>query len=148
MQIYAVNRRALFDYDILEKYEAGIELFGFEVKAVKAGRMNLAGAYVVIKNNEAWLLNVAIAPYQVKNTPAGYDEMRSRRLLLNKAEIKELIGKSAQKGLTLVPLRVYDKKSRIKLEFAVARHKKERDKRELIKEREAGREIKRAMNIE
>jgi len=148
MQIYAVNRRALFDYEILEKYEAGIELFGFEVKAIKAGRMNLAGAYVVMNNNEAWLLNAAIAPYQPKNTPAGYNETRSKRLLLRKAEIKELIGKSAQKGLTLVPLRVYDKKSRIKLEFAIARHKKKHDKRETIKAREAGREIDRAMKIE
>ncbi len=143
MATYAVNRRAFFDYDILKTYEAGIELFGFEVKAIKAGRINLAGAYVVIKNNEARLLNAAIAPYQVKNTPTGYDEMRSRRLLLHKAEIKELIGKSAQKGLTLVPLRVYSKKSLVKLEFAIARHKKKHDKRETIKAREAEREIAR-----
>ena len=148
MAIHAVNRRALYDYEVLETYEAGIELFGFEVKAIKNGRLNLSGSYVVIKNNEAWLLNAAVAPYQPRNTPADYNETRSRRLLLKKAEIKELVGKSAQKGLTLVPLRVYDKKSRIKLEFALARHKKKHDKREVIKERETKREISRAMKTD
>ena len=143
MAVYSVNKRALFDYEILETYEAGIELFGFEVKAIKTGHINLAGAYVVIKDSEAWLLNAAVPPYQPKNTPADYEPSRSRRLLLKKQEIRELIGKSAQRGLTLVPLRVYDKKSRIKLEFGVARHKKEHDKRELLKAREAKREIER-----
>lgn len=145
MAIHSVNRRALFDYEVIETYEAGIELFGFEVKAIRAGRMNLTGAYVIIRNNEARLTNAVIAPYQAKNTPADYDESRARRLLLHKSEIKELIGKASQKGLTLVPLRVYDKKSRIKLEFALARHKKKHDKREVIKERETKREISRAM---
>lgn len=148
MKIYSVNKRALFDYEILETYEAGIELFGFEVKAIKAGRMNLAGAYVIVRNNEARLTNAVIAPYQAKNTPTDYAEARARRLLLHKSEIKELIGKASQKGLTLVPLRVYDKKSRIKLEFALARHKKKHDKREVIKERETKREISRAMKTE
>lgn len=141
MAIYAVNRRALFDYEVLETYEAGIELFGFEVKAIKTGRINLAGAYAIIQGGEAWLLNASIPPYQPKNTPSDYDEMRSRRLLLHRSEIRELIGKTAQKGLTLVPLRVYDKKSRIKIAFALARHKKKHDKREVIKERETKREI-------
>lgn len=145
MPIHAVNRRALFDYEILEKYEAGIELHGFEVKAIKTGHINLAGSYVIIKENEAWLLNATIPPYQPKNTPSDYNETRSRRLLLHKSEIKELIGKSAQRGLTLVPLRVYDKKSRIKLEFGVARPKKKYDKREVIKRREAEREIERKL---
>lgn len=145
MRVISVNRRAFFDYEILETYEAGIELFGFEVKAVKTGHINLAGSYVVIKNGEAFLINATIPPYQPKNTPPDYDETRSRRLLLHKSEIKELIGKSAQKGLTLVPLRVYDKKSRVKLEFALARHKKKHDKRRVIKEREAEREIERGI---
>lgn len=143
MAIYAVNRRALFDYEVLETYEAGIELFGFEVKAIKSGRVNLAGAYAVVQGGEIWLLNASVPAYQPKNTPQGYNETRSRRLLLHRSEIKELIGKTAQKGLTLVPLRVYDKKSRIKLEFALARHKKKHDKREAIKERETKREISR-----
>lgn len=148
MAVYAVNRKAHFDYEILETYEAGIELLGFEVKAVKSGRVNIGGTYIVIKNNEAWLLNASIPPYQPKNAPPDYDETRSRRLLLHKSEIKELIGKASQKGLTLVPLRVYDKKSRVKLEFALARHKKKHDKREVIKERETKREISRAMKTD
>lgn len=142
--MYAVNRRALFDYEILKTYEAGIELFGFEVKAIKSGRVNLAGAYAVVQGEEIWLLNVSIPPYQAKNTPQDYNETRSRRLLLHKSEIKELIGRTAQKGLTLVPLRVYDKKSKIKIAFALARRKKKHDKREVIKERETKREIGRA----
>lgn len=139
-----VNRRAYFDYEILETYEAGIELYGFEVKAVKSGRINLAGSFAVIKNNEAWLLSVTIPPYQAKNTPADYDPMRSRRLLLHKSEIKELIGKTAQKGLTIVPLKVYTKRNRVKILIGLARHKKTADKRAIIKRREAEREIDRA----
>ncbi|MDO8560973.1 MAG: SsrA-binding protein SmpB [bacterium] len=145
MKIYSVNKRALFDYEVLEKYEAGIELFGFEVKAIKNGRVNLAGSYVVIKGSEAWLINASIPPYQAKNTPANYDPDRSRKLLLHKSEIKELIGKTAEKGLTLVPIRVYDKKSRIKIELALARHKQGRDKRQAIREREDARKIERAI---
>lgn len=143
MAVYAVNRRALFDYEILETYEAGIELYGFEVKAIKTGHVNIAGSYIVVRGEEAWLLNASVPPYQPKNTPQNYDETRSRKLLLHKSEIQELIGKSSQKGLTLVPLRVYDKKSRVKLEFGVGRHKKKHDKREVIKKREAEREIAR-----
>lgn len=143
MSDLAVNRRAYFDYEILQTYEAGIELRGFEVKAVKSGRMNLAGAFAVIKNNEAWLLNATIAPYQAKNTPADYDPSRSRRLLLHKAQIKELIGATSQKGLTIVPLKVYTKRNRVKVIVGLARHKKKQDKREVIKRREAAREIAR-----
>lgn len=145
MSDLSVNRRAYFDYEILQTYEAGIELFGFEVKAVKAGRMNLAGAFAVTRNNEAWLLNATIAPYQAKNTPTDYDPGRSRRLLLHKAQIKELIGAASQKGLTIVPLKVYTKRNRVKLLIGLARHKKKADKREVIKQREAAREIERTL---
>lgn len=145
MQVHSVNKRALFEYEILETYEAGIELFGFEVKAIKTGHVNLAGAFVVVKDNEAWLLNASIAPYQPKNIPFAYDPERSRKLLLHKNEIRELIGKAAMKGLTLVPLRVYTKGTRIKLAFGVCRHKKQHDKRETIKKRETEREIERTM---
>lgn len=138
-----VNRRAYFDYEILETYEAGIELRGFEVKAIKIGHINLAGTFVVIKNNEAWLLNATIPPYQPRNAPPDYDPMRSRKLLLHKSEIKELIGKSAQRGLTIVALKVYTKRGRIKILVGLARHKKKADKREVIKKREAKREIRR-----
>lgn len=142
-----VNRRVYFDYEILETYEAGVELFGFEVKAVKTGHMNLAGSYAVIRNNEAWLLNATIPPYQPKNAPPDYDPTRSRRLLLHKAEIKELIGKAAQKGLTIVPLKVYTKRGRVKILVGLAKHKKKADKREIIKRREAEREIKRSLGV-
>lgn len=139
------NKRARFDYEILEEYEAGISLFGFEVKSAKDHRMNLAGSFVVLKNNEAWLLNASIPPYQAKNAPADYDPLRSRRLLLHKSELKELIGKSAQKGLTIVPIRVYTKQGKIKVLIGVSRHKKSEDKRQTIKKREAKREIERTL---
>ena len=145
MQPLATNKRAYFDYEILETYEAGLELKGFEVKSVKNGRVHLIGSFIVIRNNEAWLIGTTITPYQQKNTPAGYDPERTRKLLLHKSEITELIGKAAEKGLTLVPLRVYNKGRRIKLEFGVCRHKKKADKRETIKKREAKREIDRSL---
>jgi len=145
MQPLSTNRRAAFDYDILETYEAGIELLGFEVKSVRAGRMNLVGSFAVIRNGQARLANADIPPYQAKNTPAGYDPTRSRQLLLKKAEIRELIGKTAPKGLTLVPLRVYTKGPRIKIAIGLARRKKRYDKRERIREREDERKIARAL---
>lgn len=145
MSDLAVNRRAYFDYEILETYETGVELRGFEVKAAKVGRINLTGAFAVVKNREVWLLNATISAYQPKNTPPDYDPTCSRRLLLHKSEIKELIGKSAQKGLTMVPLKVYTKHNRVKILLGLAKHKKGRDKRETIKKRESEREIGHAM---
>jgi len=141
MPVIAVNRRALFDYEILEAYEAGIVLTGQEVKAVKTGHINLQGAFVVIRNDEAWLLNAHIPPYQTANAPSGYDPDQSRKLLLNRKELSALPGKTSQKGLTLVPLRVYTKKGFVKVEIGLARHRKKHDKRELIKRRDAEREI-------
>lgn len=141
----SVNRRAHFDYSILEQYEAGLALAGFEVKAAKAGRMSLIGTFVVMRDNEAWLLNATISPYQPKNTPQDYNPERSRRLLLHRREIKELIGKTSQSGLTIIPLRVYTSRNRVKIVIGLARHKKSGDKRETIKKREAQKEIGRAM---
>lgn len=141
----ASNKRARFDYEILDTYEAGIELRGHEVKSAKSGRMNLIGAFALIRGNEAWLLNASIPPYQPKNAPPGYDPERSRRLLLKRAEIRELTGKTAEKGLTLVPLRAYTKRALVKLELGLGRHKKKADKRETIKKRVAAREIARAI---
>ena len=114
--------------------------------------MNLGGSYIVVRATpkgapESWLLNASISPYQPKNTPKGYEPDRSRKLLLHRSEIKELIGKSAQKGLTLVPLRVYNKGRRLKLEFGLCRHRKKEDKRESIKERDTKREIERSMKL-
>lgn len=145
MATLAYNRRATFDYEILDKYEAGLALKGFEVKAIKTGHMNLAGSFVTVKGSEMYLLNAFVPPYQPKNTPADYDPYRSRKLLMKKAEIATLIGKTKQKGLTLVPLRVYTKRGLIKLEFGIAKGKRKVDKREAIKKREAKREVERAM---
>jgi len=141
---FARNKRAYFDYDILEKFEAGIELKGFEVKAIKNGRINLAGSHVIIRGGQAQLLNTDIPPYQPLNTPEGYDPKRTRRLLLRKDEIKKLTGKAEEAGLTVVPLRVYSKRNLIKVEVGLARSHKAKDKRELLKKRADLREIRAA----
>ena len=138
----STNKRAYFDYKILETYEAGIELRGLEVKAIKTGRINLAGSYAIIKDNQLWLLNADVPAYQPKNTPAGYDSRRTRRLLLKTAEIKNLMGRVTEKGLTLMPLKVYTKNSKIKVGLGLAKSKKVFDKRETIKKREVQRQIR------
>jgi len=143
---FARNKRAYFDYEILDKFEAGIQLKGFEVKAIKSGRLNLAGSHVIIRDNGAQLLNADIPPYQPMNTPEGYDSKRTRRLLLNKDEIKSLVGKAHEAGLTLVPLRVYSKRDLIKVEIGLAKSRKAKDKRELLKKRATLREIRDAKN--
>lgn len=145
MPTLAINPRAKYDYEILDTYEAGLVLSGQEVKSIKKGSMSLKGSYVVIRKEEAWLINAQVSPYQPKNTPADYNSTRSRKLLLHKKEIKELIGKTKQKGLTLTPIRVYTKQNRIKLEFGLGRGKKKSDKREKIKKRETQRKIRRAL---
>ena len=144
-KVFAKNKRALFDYEILETFEAGIELRGWEVKAIKTGHISLKGAFVVIKNGEAWLLNANVPPYQPKNTPKDYHPSRTRRLLLTKRELKYLFGKTQEKGLTLVPLKVYNKKGKIKLEIGVAKGKRKPDKREAIKKRELKKEIEKML---
>ena len=145
MKVFAENKKAYFNYQILEKFEAGIVLIGHEVKSIKLGRMNLAGSYVVIREKEVFLIGCYIPPYQPRNTPLGYNPERSRKLLLKKSEIKYLIGKSKQKSLTLVPLKVYTKNRNIKLEFGVGKGKRKADKRESIKKRETDRKIKKAL---
>lgn len=143
MKILAENKKAYFDYQILEKFEAGLVLLGTEVKSIKMGRVSIKGAYVVLKNEEAYLIGAIIPPYQPKNAPADYNPERSRKLLLNKSEIKKLIGKVQQKGIALKPLKIYLKNGKIKLGFAICKGRKKADKRELIKKREADKEIKR-----
>jgi len=145
MKILSENKKAYFDYEVLEKFEAGIVLIGQEVKSIKAGRINLAGSYVVPRDSEFFLINAKIPPYQPKNVPESYDPLHSRKLLLKKKEIDYLIGEVRQKGLTLVPLKVYTKRGKIKLEFGVAKGLKKADKREIIKKREVEREIKREL---
>ncbi len=145
MQTLAENKKAFFDYEILEKYQAGIVLTGQEVKSIKGGRISLAGAFIILKDSEVFLLNADVPAYQPNNLRTEYNQKRSRKLLLQKAEINELIGKSKQKGLTMVPLRVYNHKGKVKVEFAIVKGKRKIDKREKIKNREAEREIDRVM---
>lgn len=147
VKILAENKKAYFNYQILEKFEAGIVLFGQEVKSLKTNAVNLSGSYVVIKDNEVFWIGANISPYQPGNIGSNYNPGRSRKLLLKKSEIKYLIGKAKQKGLTLIPLRVYTIKGKIKLEFAITTGKKKFDKRESIKKREIERELKRELKL-
>ena len=142
------NKKAYFNYEILEKFEAGLSLRGFEVKSILLGRAALKGGRVIIRNNEAFSVGVHIPPYQKANTPKEYEPDRARKLLLHKKEIMSLLGKIQQKGLTLVPLKVYNKGRRIKLEFAIVRGKKKYDKRAVISKRESKRNIERSLKIE
>lgn len=144
MTALAVNRH-LRDYQVLEKFEAGLVLTGQEVKSIKLGRMSLRGSYVVLKGEEVFLIGAVVPPYQPKNAPADYRQDQPRKLLLQKTEIKSLIGQSRQARLTMVPLRVYSKHGKIKLEFGLCRGLKKADKREIIKKRETEREIQRTM---
>jgi len=141
----AENRKALFDYEVLDKFEAGLLLHGLEVKAIMHGLLNLRGSYISVRNGELFLVGASISPYQPKNTPKEYDQERPRKLLLNKKEINYLIGKTAERGLTLVPISVYTKGRLIKLEFALVRSQKKFEKREKIKERDFKREKERLL---
>jgi SsrA-binding protein len=147
MKILSENKKAYFTYQILEKFEAGISLNGQEVKSIKLGRINLMGSYVVVRNGEVYLVGANVPPYQPKNAPADYDPQRSRKLLLRKKEIDYLFGKSQQKGLTMVPLKVYTNNAKIKLEFGIGKGKKKFDKRETIKKRETEREMKKELKM-
>ena len=145
MSIYANNSKALFDYEILERFTAGIELLGMEVKSVRKGKMNLRGAFVALRNGEAYLLGADIPAYQPKNAPIDYDPLRPRRLLLSKAELWTLKDAETVKGLTIVPLSVYNKGRFLKLDIAIARGKKKFDKRQAIKKRDVERDLKRTL---
>ncbi|MBP9748357.1 MAG: SsrA-binding protein SmpB [Candidatus Pacebacteria bacterium] len=143
MANYAENRKARFDYEILEKYEAGIELLGTEVKSVRGGRMSLEGAFVIIRGGEAYLINSNVPAYQPKNASKDYDPLRNRKLLLTKKEIIELGGSEKNKSLTVVPMSVYNKNRKIKVEIAQVKGKKTHDKRQSIQKRETDRDIRR-----
>jgi SsrA-binding protein len=140
----AVNRRAYHDYFIDEKYEAGVMLTGPEVKSIRGGRANLRDGFVRIDGTAAWLENVHISPYAQAGI-MNHDPMRPRKLLMHRKEIASLIGKVRQKGYTLVPLRMYFSRNHAKLEVGLGRGKRQFDKREAIAERDAKREIARAM---
>jgi len=147
MPTLAYNKRANFDYEILDKYEAGLVLLGHEVKSIKTGHISIKGSFVTVKTTgkqlpELYIVNAHIPLYKNASKFAEYDPYRSRKLLLKKNEIKHLIGKKQEQGLTLVPIKIYTKKSLIKLEFGVGKGKKKIDKRETIKKRETERKIK------
>jgi SsrA-binding protein len=142
---YAENRKIHFNYEILENYVAGIELFGTEVKSVRSGRMSLEGAFIIVRGSEAYLINSNIPPYQTKNAPKDYDPLRNRKLLLTKKELAELVGSEKNKSLTIVPISVYNKDRKIKLNIALVRGRKKFDKRETLKKRDTDREIRRTL---
>ena len=143
MANYAENRKARFNYEILEKYEAGIELLGVEVKSVRDGQISLEGAFVIVRGGEVFLINANIPPFQPKNAPKDYDPLRNRKLLLTKKEIAELTASEKNKSLTIVPISLYNKGRKIKVEIALSKGKKKFDKRETIKKRDTDREIRR-----
>ncbi len=143
MKDFAYNKRAGFDFELLETFEAGIALLGTEVKSVRAGHMSLKGAFVTIHNEEAYLTNATIPPWQASNAPGNYDSTRSRKLLLTAQELKYLIGKITEGGLTVVPIRAYAKGPNIKLEIALAKGKKLHNKKEKRKERDIKRDVDR-----
>lgn len=142
---YIRNKKAAFNYELLDSMEAGIELFGHEVKAIRGGHGNLEGSYIIVRGNEAYLIGALISPYQQTNTPDSYDERRNRRLLLHKKEIQKIseIGKGT--GQTIIPIALYAKGRVIKLEIAIAKGKKKIDKRNTIQKRESSREIHREL---
>ncbi len=141
MANFVENTKARFDYEILEKLEAGIELLGFEVKSLKRNQGSLDGAHIIVRGGEAYAINIFIPPYQENNTPKDYDPRRNRRLLLNKEEIAKI----SSDDLTIVPIAIYNKNDLIKVSVAIVRGKKKYDKRETTKKRETDREVRREM---
>ncbi len=135
------NRKVSFNYEILERFTAGIELLGHEVKAVRHGQGAIDGAFVTVRGGEAFVTGMTIPPYQPNNTPKDYDPMRPRKLLLTKKEIEQLA--NIEKGLTIVPISVYNSKRKIKVEIASVRGKRKFDKRETIKKRDVERDLSR-----
>ena len=140
----AENRKAFHDYHLLETFEAGIALLGTEVKAIREGRVNLRDSFARVEDGEVFLYNVNISPYSHRGY-ADHEPLRRRKLLLHRDEIRKLIGKTVEKGMTLIPVRLYFKKGRVKVAVSLAKGKKEYDKRETIKRREADRETRAAI---
>ena len=143
-KVVATNRKARHDYLILDTYEAGIALMGTEVMAIREGRVNLRDSYARVENGEVFLFNVNISPYSHRGY-AEHEPLRRRKLLLHRHEIRKLIGKTVERGMTLVPLRMYFKNGRVKVALGLARGKQMHDKREAIKKRETDRETRAAV---
>jgi SsrA-binding protein len=144
-KIITDNRQARYQYEILETYEAGIALVGTEVKSLREGRVNLRDGFALIREGEVWLHNVHVSPHESAGPAFNHDPLRTRKLLLHRGEISKLIGKTEQKGLTLVPLKMYLKQGRVKVLIGLARGKKLHDKRDSLKEKQAKREIERVL---
>ena len=143
-KIIAENRKALHDYHVVETLEAGIALLGTEVKSIREGRVNLRDSYGKVENGEIWVYNINISPYSHRGY-ADHEPLRRRKLLLHKDEIRKLIGKTAERGYTLVPLRLYYKNGRVKVALSLAKGKTAPDKRETIRRREVDRETRQAI---
>ncbi len=144
IRVIQENRKARHDFEILETFEAGIVLLGPEVKSIKQGRVSLKDSYVEIKNGEAWIKRLHVSPYD-KNTILKIDPERKRKLLLHKYEIKRLIGKVKERGLTIIPLKIYLKNNLVKVEIALVKGKRKYEKREELKKKAIEREIERAL---
>jgi SsrA-binding protein len=142
------HKKARLEYETLEEYEAGIELLGLEVKSLRAGNAKLEGSHVIVRGGEAFIVGMVISPYQPGNTPKEYDPGRSRKLLLTKKEIDAISGAEGQKGLTVVPISVYNKGGKLKVRVAVARGRKKYDKRQVLKKRDTEREMRRTLKNE
>lgn len=145
MTDYVKNKKAGLNFEFLERYEAGVELLGTEVKSLRAGQGKLEGSHIIVRGGEAYLVGASIPAFQKANAPKDYDPERVRKLLLHKKEIIELFTESEKKGLTIVPLRWYNTNRVLKIEIAIGRGKKKHDKRESIKERESKRDAARLM---
>jgi len=144
IKIVATNRKATHDYSIEDRFEAGIALLGTEIKSMRAGQANLREGYVQVRGGELWLVNTHIAPYDPAGRE-GHDPLRPRKLLLHRKEIIRLLSRVQERGYTIIPLKIYLKNRRAKVEIALARGKRQYDKREAIAKREAGRQIERAL---
>ena len=145
VKVVATNRRARHDYEILETIEAGIALVGTEVKSLRAGQVQLKDAYAKVEGGELWLMNAHVAPYSQADGFGGHDPERRRKLLVHRGEVDELAGRTQQQSLTLVPLSLYFRDGRVKVELGLARGRRRYDKRHAIAERDAAREAERAM---
>lgn len=148
MTDYVKNKKVGLNFELLERFEAGVVLLGTEVKSIRNGQGKLDGAHIVVRGGEVYLVGASIPPFQKANVAASYDSERVRKLLLSKKDILTLYNESEKKGLTIIPIRWYNKTSKLKLEIAVAKGKKKHDKRDTIKARDTKREIERTLKTQ
>ena len=144
---YVRNKKASFEYHLEETIEAGIELLGSEVKAIRAGKARLEGSHVIVRAGEAFIVGMHVDPYQAANTPESYEPLRTRRILLSKKEIAYIAKAEGTKGLTVIGVALYSKGPKLKLSIAIAKGKKLHDKRETIKKRDIDRELRREIKV-